>query len=258
MDDIIVRSRYPRHSGPVRRRHRNTRGEVSTNRTLIKQVLISIIILVLILIIKSIDTPVTNFLTDKVKESLVYSIDIQSVYEGVISFFGGETGNEEDGGNDAFNGDAVPVSAGGNATGGHAGAPNLGEIVLLTPVSGSVASGFGKRTDIFTNTDKMHYGIDIKAENGAEIKAVLGGVVADTGSSSTYGSYLRIDHGDGLYTVYAHCLKLEAQTGATVKQGDVIASVGNAGRSVGTHLHFEIWKDGTALDPLNYMDLPLS
>lgn len=103
-----------------------------------------------------------------------------------------------------------------------------------------------------------HYGIDIADEGigGADIYAAQDGVVIltykDSGWNGGFGNYVIIDHGNGYCTIYAHCYEVYVSAGDEVKRGDVIAAVGTTGWSTGNHLHFEVRKDGVAIDPLSF------
>lgn len=127
---------------------------------------------------------------------------------------------------------------------------------MLVPVDGILSSVYGEKTVTITGSGKLHNGIDIKVKKESSVKAALGGKVTEVGSSPTYGNYIRIKHVDGLQTVYANCSSFIAKKGDIVEQGDVIANIGNTGAAVGFHLHFEVWKDGNAEDPLEYISVP--
>ncbi|CAI8287555.1 MAG: M23 family metallopeptidase [Flavobacteriaceae bacterium] len=116
-----------------------------------------------------------------------------------------------------------------------------------------MASGYGYRTDPFTKKRRFHYGMDFSARKGTPIYATGNGVVkrADNRSSG-YGRHIRIDHGFGYISLYAHLSKYNVRRGQRVKRGDIIGYVGNTGRSVGPHLHYEIFKDKKKINPLNF------
>tara|TARA_B100001769_G_scaffold233672_1_gene197191 strand:+ start:2472 stop:3449 length:978 start_codon:yes stop_codon:yes gene_type:complete len=116
-----------------------------------------------------------------------------------------------------------------------------------------LASGYGYRIDPFTKKPRMHYGMDFTAPKGTPIYATGDGIVkrADNRASG-YGKHIRIDHGFGYVSLYAHLSKYEAKRGQKVKRGEVIGYVGNTGRSAGPHLHYEIFKDGKKINPLNF------
>ena len=116
-----------------------------------------------------------------------------------------------------------------------------------------MASGFGYRTDPIYKTTKFHAGMDFAASVGTEIYATGDGVVmrADADASG-YGNHVRINHGYGYMTLYAHMSKISVRPGQKVKRGDVIGFVGNTGKSVGPHLHYEVHKNGQPINPVNF------
>ena len=123
-------------------------------------------------------------------------------------------------------------------------------ISLIRPVSGTITSRFGVRSNIRSSS---HTGLDIAAPTGTPVKAAASGTVTFSGWKGSYGNMLVISHGNGVQTYYGHCSKLYAKNGQTVSQGDVVASVGSTGNSTGPHLHLEIRVNGTAYNPQNYI-----
>ncbi|VAW13364.1 Peptidase, family M23 [hydrothermal vent metagenome] len=130
-------------------------------------------------------------------------------------------------------------------------------IPAIQPINNSdltrMASGFGWRSDPFTKARKMHRGMDFSAAKGTPIYASGDGKVtrADNNSSG-YGKHIRIDHGYGYMSLYAHMSKYNVKRGQKVKRGDLIGFVGNTGRSEGPHLHYEVWKDNERINPINF------
>ena len=116
-----------------------------------------------------------------------------------------------------------------------------------------MASGYGWRIDPFTKKRRRHKGMDFSANRGTPIYATGDGIVrrADNRSSG-YGEHIRIDHGFGYVSLYAHLNKYNVRRGQKVKRGEIIGFVGNTGRSVAPHLHYEILKDGKKINPLNF------
>ena len=133
----------------------------------------------------------------------------------------------------------------------------LAAIPAIQPVTNEdltrMASGYGYRIDPFTKTRKFHYGMDFTAARGTPIYASGDGVVTRADSRSTgFGRHIRIDHGFGYVSLYAHLYKYNVKRGQRVKRGDVIGFVGNTGRSAAPHLHYEIYKDGVRVNPINF------
>jgi murein DD-endopeptidase MepM/ murein hydrolase activator NlpD len=116
-----------------------------------------------------------------------------------------------------------------------------------------MASGYGYRSDPFTKARKFHRGMDFTAPRGTPVYATGNGVVkrADRRSSG-YGRHVRINHGFGYISLYAHLYKYVVKRGQKVKRGDLIGFVGSTGRSQAPHLHYEIIKDGKRVNPLNF------
>lgn len=116
-----------------------------------------------------------------------------------------------------------------------------------------ISSYFGMRIDPFSGRRAMHEGIDFSAKAGTAIMAAGDGVVTFAGDKQSYGRLIEIDHGDDCYTRYAHSKMIVVKAGDLVKKGQVIALMGSSGRSTGSHLHFEVYKHGRAVDPFIYI-----
>jgi murein DD-endopeptidase MepM/ murein hydrolase activator NlpD len=116
-----------------------------------------------------------------------------------------------------------------------------------------MASGYGWRSDPFTKARKKHNGMDFTAPTGTPIYATGNGKVkrADN-TASGFGQHIEIDHGYGYKTIYAHLSKYNVKRGQNVSRGDLIGFVGNTGRSVGPHLHYEVHKNGRPINPINF------
>ncbi len=121
------------------------------------------------------------------------------------------------------------------------------------PVDGPIGSGFGLRADPITGRAALHAGLDFPADVGTAIHAAAGGLVLESAWHPEYGHVLEIDHGNGLVTRYAHCSKVLVAAGALVKRGQLVAHVGNSGRSTGPHLHFEVLVDGVPQNPERFL-----
>ncbi len=117
------------------------------------------------------------------------------------------------------------------------------------PTKGWLTSYFGMRKSPFTGKRVMHEGLDIAANVGTPVVATADGVVARVKYSPGYGKMVIIDHGYGYRTVFGHNSKILVKAGQHIKRGDVIAKVGNTGRSTGPHLHYELRLNGVPIDP---------
>lgn len=302
MDNVIARSRYPRHSISNSRKKRNVRESGSFREKVALQTLICILILMTALIIKTMNNPVTSFLKEKVSNMLAYNIETQSLYQSIEGLISGITKNKIQDQEDKVDeldpvSKAIPASSGFDM-GGQASDPEAESIGLagvepqankssgltsnsssaqnltsrsqiagieistskslfIVPVEGSIGSAYGERIDPFTKKLKIHKGIDIEANHGASIKAALSGEILEAAKEPTLGNYIKLKHDGGVTTVYAHCSQLLVKKGQKVKQGDIIARVGDTGASIGAHLHFEIWKDGKDVNPTSYIKVPV-
>ena len=118
---------------------------------------------------------------------------------------------------------------------------------------GELSSPFGNRHDPIAQRPAFHAGLDFAAEHGTPIVAAGGGRVRFAGFRSDYGWMVEIEHGNGLATRYAHASRLLVTQGALVMPGERIAMVGSSGRSTGTHLHFEVLRQGAQVDPKRYL-----
>ncbi len=133
----------------------------------------------------------------------------------------------------------------------------LASIPAIQPVNTKdirlISSYFGYRIDPFYKVMKMHEGVDFSAPVGTKIYATGDGTIGfvEKGKSH-YGNNLLIDHGFGYATFYAHCKDIKVKPGQKVKRGEVIATVGNTGKSSGPHLHYEVRKNGRAINPINF------
>lgn len=115
------------------------------------------------------------------------------------------------------------------------------------PAQGDFSSYYGARWG------RLHAGIDIANDVGTPITATAAGVVSSSGWEGAYGYCVTIDHGNGMTTLYGHCSELLVSAGTRVKKGQVIARMGNTGRSTGPHVHYEVHIDGVAVNPVSYL-----
>ena len=126
---------------------------------------------------------------------------------------------------------------------------------LGAPASGAVSSGFGVRPDPWTGENRFHKGLDIAARPGSPVKAAAAGKVIFSGRADGYGNLVTIDHGDGVVTRYGHNEVNLVGVGDQVGAEQEIALVGATGRSKGPHLHFEVHRNGQAVDPMQVLGL---
>lgn len=127
-------------------------------------------------------------------------------------------------------------------------------VISTRPIKkGWISSFFGKRKDPFTGKHAFHSGIDMAGKRGSSIVAAADGIVTWSGKRWAYGQMVEIDHGKGIVTRYGHNEGLTVKVGDHVNRGQLIAKMGSSGRSTGPHLHFEVRKNGKAVNPLKYI-----
>ena len=124
---------------------------------------------------------------------------------------------------------------------------------LLISVNGWVTSHFGYRLDPFNDRRTFHRGLDVAAREGAPIIAPADGVVTFAGSNGGFGKLVMLFHGYGMSTLYGHTRDIYVKEGQKVSRGDLIASVGNSGRSTAAHLHYEVIFHGVHVDPRKFI-----
>jgi murein DD-endopeptidase MepM/ murein hydrolase activator NlpD len=130
----------------------------------------------------------------------------------------------------------------------------LAALPSIMPTHGWLTSAFTQeRVHPVLHLARPHEGIDVTAQMGAEILAPAAGIVTEVKWVDGYGNMLTIDHGYGLVTRYAHCSKILVARGTRVKRGQTIAQVGNTGLATGPHLHYEVWVNGRAVNPMRYV-----
>ena len=121
---------------------------------------------------------------------------------------------------------------------------------FIWPVTGRISSIFGLRRFFNEQERRPHGGLDIAADEGTPIKATADGTVIDSGDFFFSGNMIFINHGQGIISLYAHLSEIDVKPGDIVKQGDIIGKVGQTGRVTGPHLHFSIFTNQTAIDPV--------
>jgi len=133
----------------------------------------------------------------------------------------------------------------------------LWEGKFIRPLRGKITSVFGARRKINGSYFSVHHGVDFRARPGTAVHAINTGKVVFYGSLFLTGNTVVIDHGLGLYSLYAHLKSIAVKMGNPIKKGGVIGYSGNTGRSTGPHLHLGVTLSGIAVDPLSLLNLSL-
>lgn len=196
----------------------------------LKKVLACIGIIVIVLLSKRWDTPVTNFVVSKVKYLVSdYHYEPQKIAQTLRDTI------QDIGAVQTF----LPTK----------------ETALEAPVTGELASSFGRRWHPILQEDRMHNGIDISAPEGTPVRAALDGVVVEVAEEKELGKVVRLRHSQGITTVYGHLKDTYVKTQDNVKQGLIIGCVGKSGLAEAAHLHFEVWEGDKAQDPEKWLKL---
>jgi murein DD-endopeptidase MepM/ murein hydrolase activator NlpD len=125
--------------------------------------------------------------------------------------------------------------------------------LFMYPVMGRISSYFGERPDPFTGTERMHNGVDIVNKPLTPIGAAMAGTVADVGFNNNFGNYVILKHSGSYQTLYGHLMRYLVTRGQKVRQGQEIGELGTTGYSTGPHLHFSIFRNGEAVDPMRFL-----
>ena len=123
----------------------------------------------------------------------------------------------------------------------------------VRPAKGWISSRFGYRISPFTGRRELHAAYDIANREGSPIISPANGIVTFVGKKGAYGNLVMIDHGYGLVTRYGHLKSIDVKRGSKVRRGEVIAKMGNTGRSTGPHVHYEVRLNGVPVNPEKYI-----
>jgi murein DD-endopeptidase MepM/ murein hydrolase activator NlpD len=129
----------------------------------------------------------------------------------------------------------------------------LAHTPTIAPVIGVITDGYGPRIDPITHRPAFHEGLDISVAIGTPVRSPADGVVVFADRETGYGRVIKLDHGYGYNTTYAHLDRLLVKEGARVTRGQLLGKVGLSGRTTGPHLHYEVWKDGERQNPLHFI-----
>jgi len=268
------RRHYARYHSYSRSRKSKNRDQFLQN--IGKQIVICTIAFLIILGMKNANTPFTNSMIEKISQILSYSIDMNNAYNSVETFVSKAGIFKRESQNKDKTTEVTPEPTESKDSNPAQEQPNhpdeekqvegitnsidnpVSKEEFVAPLQGMVTSKFGLRIHPIEKKSRFHYGIDISGDKGVPFVAALSGQVEEVGYDSTNGNYIRLKHTDNVTTFYAHCSEIIVKKGEQVKANQVIGKVGDTGLTAGAHLHFEIWKEGMVLDPLKYIQLPLS
>jgi murein DD-endopeptidase MepM/ murein hydrolase activator NlpD len=124
----------------------------------------------------------------------------------------------------------------------------------IWPVNGVLLSHFGRRTDPFSGEGAFHTGLDISAPKGTQVKVAGDGIVTHAEYSGQYGKLVIVDHGNGVQTYYAHLSQFQVVPGQSIRRGEIVGLSGSTGRATAPHLHYEVRRGGTPMNPQPYLN----
>ncbi len=294
MNEITMRPKYSRQTGAQRNRRREPENDL-LSITVAVQLLVVVVFLSVFALCKAANTPATNLFISKVNVVTTINYDSNKYIKKMVTALGinlPEKGLQTENLRDESqqlqefddnskisedNGQLIDDKNSSASLDNKEDTTDYGSIMdtsqielledseikaiadkysFITPIKGEYVSLFGTRTSALTGESDFHLGLDISANMGTSIKAALAGEVIEVGSKPEYGNYIKLQHNDGIKTIYAFCSTLIAKKGQKINQGDVIAKVGDTEGLSGS-LHFEVWKDNKAVDPeklLNYLN----
>lgn len=207
-------------------------------KKILKQIALSIIIVLLVILIKNINSPITNKAAEVMKTSLEEKTDIKKSLKQVIRY--------------AKEIPQMPnkvVSVFNNFSGDK----NEG-MDFITPLDGEIISNYGESIDPILKTKTFQRGIDILASKNRDIVAVASGKVVEIGESKSLGKYVKIEHDNGIFSFYGNCSEITVNKDYQVKQGEKIGAIGKDSENQTAYLHFELWIDGKVVDPMGYIN----
>ncbi len=285
MDDVVIRPRYQRHRVRVKKRKKNYRDTPRFIEKLFVQIVAATLILLIAFALKNIGTPTTDNIINRIRGLLTQNINITTVYERIDSFLSGIKSGilaEDD---VKSNPDTIlPVADDFVLPDSHAiknneindseqdaqlsaneANPEFNktevmssefinlELPLNPPVDGVVVLKYGWMDESISAWESFHYGIDIEVAEETYVKSVMDGSVAETGSKPDLVNYIVIKHSAGYKTIYANCDIISVEPGQFVAEGENIGKINVKGHSHVSHLHFEMWKDGNTVNPMDYI-----
>ncbi len=210
------------------------RSKRGVYKTILRQLLISIIIITVIILIKSINTPVTNTISMSIKTSIVKEFDYKNSVKNVVKY----ASNIKEGTIKIT--ETIPVFN-----------DQSSEFKFGIPIEGRIASTYGEKYDPITEKATFQRGIDIQLVEDKFVKSIEEGVVDTIGESETLGKFIKIRHNEKIFSLYSNLDDINVNEEQIIKRGERIGEIENQENQ---HLHFELWIDDEAVDPQLYLE----
>ncbi|HHY90589.1 MAG TPA: M23 family metallopeptidase [Clostridiales bacterium] len=205
---------------------------------IMKQIAFCIVIVLLVILIKHLNLPLTNKASQWIKTSLEKEMDIKKTATEIVQFAKKVPELSEK---------AIHVFSNSNEKKGS-------KVDFIPPIaSGNIVSNYGENIDPISNRKTFQRGIDILVEKRYYIQAIKDGQIVEIQESNNLGKYIKVEHDNNTFSIYGNCSEILVKKGQQVKQGERIALVYPDAAGQVSHFHFELWKDGKIVDPMHYI-----
>ncbi|MDD4493609.1 MAG: M23 family metallopeptidase [Eubacteriales bacterium] len=251
MAEKYYRPKYISHS----RSNGGKTGKLSLNlgRKALTQLFAAMIIFLVLAVVSTSEVPAAEFITDQVRWMLNEDWKLNASLDNIKNVFGGNDKADAENSEGQDN-QSIPTGTNNDSFKYSAEVLGISTLDVSKPINGVVTELFGERSNQQTGELEFHCGIDISVTGDEQVYAVHDGVVEKVGTDEDYGKFIKLSHGNGIYTVYARLTQTDIVEGLSVKKGDQIASVKEDAVAAVSHLHFEIWQDGMPQNPLIQLD----
>ncbi len=212
------------------------RGKEFYKKTL-RQVGLCVVVVLLVILIKNINTPITNKTQDLLKTSLSQEFNFKTSFKKVLNY-AKETPNVAD--------KVISVFTNQEST-------KKISMSMTPPVNGEIVSFFGEKEDPILNQKTFQRGLDISVSENQKVKSIAKGEVVEVGQGNSLGKYIKIKHNEDFFAIYGNCKEIDVQIGEIVTLGQPVAKVYSTIDGNNKPFHFELWVEGNVVDPIEYI-----
>lgn len=206
-------------------------------KKVLKQIVLCMFVMLLVILVKNINSPITNKTTELIKTSVTKEMNIEKSIKQVLKY------SKEI--------PKLPNKAV-NVFNNFSNRKNV-NIKFVVPIKGDIISSYGENLDPYLNTKTFQRGVDLLVTQDKNIVAVADGEIVEIGEGKSLGKYIKVKHGKDIFSLYANCSYIKAKKGSSVKKGEEIASIHSLKENKDTYLHFELWVEGKVVDPTEYI-----
>ncbi|WP_053957510.1 M23 family metallopeptidase [Inediibacterium massiliense] len=201
-----------------------------------KKTILSIIIVLLVICVKHMNTPITNKVTGVIKTSLNHEMNMKNTAKKVLRY-AKEIPKVPDKVVNVFD---------------HFSKSENSKYNFVVPMEGDIISNYGENTEPLLHTKTFQRGVDIQVKEKKEIVCIGDGEVVEVGEGDSLGKYIKVKHNTNIFSLYGNCSDVYAKKGQKIQKGESIAVI-HKPKEENTYLHFELWVDGKVVDPTNYI-----